>query len=76
MTSRTISSFTSAGYLVFIASKLIALLTQPLAWVVMLLIGSLLVRRKPALAESSWAVGVGFAVLGLVTIAKFADPPS
>ena len=45
----------------FIASKLIALLTQPLLWVVVLLIGSLLVRRRPALSQS--LVGVGLVLL-------------
>ncbi len=46
---------------VFIASKLIALLTQPLLWVVMLLIGSLLVRRRPAVSRR--LVGVGLVLL-------------
>jgi uncharacterized SAM-binding protein YcdF (DUF218 family) len=46
---------------VFFAAKVLALLTQPLTWVVALMVASLLVRQKPALGRK--LVGLALAVL-------------
>ncbi len=48
----------------FIAAKLLDLLTQPLTWVMILLIASLLVQRKPVLGRK--LVGLALAVLLLM----------
>jgi uncharacterized SAM-binding protein YcdF (DUF218 family) len=48
---------------VFIASKIFALLTQPLTWVVALLLASLCVRQRPKLARKVTAAAVALLLL-------------
>lgn len=58
----------------FLAAKLLAFLTQPLAWVAMLMVGAMLcLRRRPKMSQ-----GLGWSAIALLLLIGWAarsNPP-